>query len=84
MINEEGGIDVEEFRYYAIVDRVNTTGTVWLGLTIGCASATTTSSIPITQREYYQLSRFSTTPTSRSWPCRDRRSPRSGRRAKPN
>jgi hypothetical protein len=35
MINEEGGIDVEEFRYAATVDRVNTTGTVWLGLTIG-------------------------------------------------
>ena len=37
MINEEGGIDVEEFRYAATIDRQNTTGTVWLGLTIGCA-----------------------------------------------
>ncbi len=36
-INQEGGIDVEQFRIEAIVDRVNTTGTVFLGLTIGCA-----------------------------------------------
>ena len=43
MINEEGGIDVEEFRFASIVDRVATTGTVWLGLTVGCASATRTS-----------------------------------------
>ncbi len=37
MLNEEGGIDPLEFRFYAMVDRVNTTGTVWLGLTVGCA-----------------------------------------------
>jgi hypothetical protein len=35
--NGEGGIDAEEARLQAIVDRVNTTGTVWLGLTVGCA-----------------------------------------------
>ena len=33
MINEEGGIDVEEFRFASMVDRVATTGAVWLGLT---------------------------------------------------
>ena len=35
-INQEGGIDLEQFRVESIVDRVNTTGTVWLGLTVGC------------------------------------------------
>ncbi len=43
MINEEGGIDIEEYRFASVVDRVATTGTVWLGLTIGCASAIRTS-----------------------------------------
>ena len=36
MLNEEGGIDPLEFRFYAMVDRVATTGTTWLGLTMGC------------------------------------------------
>ena len=36
-INQEGGIDVEQFRDESIIDRVNTTGTVFLGLTVGCA-----------------------------------------------
>ena len=57
-INQEGGIDVEQFRVESIVDRVNTTGTVFLGLTVGCASATTTSTIPISQRDYYRLFAF--------------------------
>ena len=33
LINEEGGTDQEQFRVEAVVDRVNTTGSVWLGLT---------------------------------------------------
>jgi hypothetical protein len=37
MTNEEGGIDPEEARYEMLVDRVNTTSTVWLGTTLGCA-----------------------------------------------
>ncbi|HRX79327.1 MAG TPA: DUF1549 domain-containing protein, partial [Pirellulaceae bacterium] len=37
MLNEEGGIDPLEYRFYAMVDRVATTGTVWMGLTTGCA-----------------------------------------------
>ncbi len=41
MLNEEGGIDPLEFRYYAMVDRVSTTGTAWLGLTVGCAQCHT-------------------------------------------
>ncbi len=58
MINEEGGIDVEEFRYAALIDRQNTTGTVWLGLTIGCAQCHSHKYDPITQREYYRLLAF--------------------------
>jgi hypothetical protein len=58
MINEEGGIDVEEFRFAAVVDRVATTGSVWLGLTVGCAQCHTHKYDPITHREYYSLFAF--------------------------
>ena len=55
MLNEEGGIDPLEFRFYAMTDRVATTGTTWLGLTVGCAQCHTHKYDPITHREYYQL-----------------------------
>ncbi len=58
MINEEGGIDVEEFRFAATVDRVATTGATWLGLTVQCAQCHTHKYDPITQREYYQMFAF--------------------------
>ena len=58
MINEEGGIDVEEFRFASVVDRVDTTGAVWLGLTVGCAQCHTHKFDPISQREYYGLFAF--------------------------
>lgn len=58
MLNEEGGIDPLEFRYHAVVDRVNTTGTIWLGLTIGCAQCHTHKYDPVTQRDYYRLMAF--------------------------
>ncbi|WP_206352460.1 PSD1 and planctomycete cytochrome C domain-containing protein [Tautonia rosea] len=58
LTNTEGGVDKEEFRVAAVVDRVNTTGTVWLGLTVGCAQCHTHKYDPITQREYYQLFAF--------------------------
>ena len=58
MMNEEGGIDPLEFRYYAVVDRVNTTGTTWLGLTVGCAQCHSHKYDPISQREYYQMLAF--------------------------
>ena len=38
MINQEGGVDQEQYRVEAVFDRVATTGTVWLGLTIGCCA----------------------------------------------
>jgi hypothetical protein len=56
--NEEGGIDVEQFRIESVVDRVATTGTVWLGLTIGCAQCHDHKFDPITQAEFYQLFAF--------------------------
>lgn len=58
MTNEEGGIDVEEFRFASLVDRLNTTGAVWLGLTINCCQCHSHKYDPITQREYYQLMAF--------------------------
>ena len=57
-INEEGGIDVEQFRVDSIVDRVNTTGSVFLGLTVGCCQCHDHKFDPISQREYYQLFAF--------------------------
>jgi mono/diheme cytochrome c family protein len=57
-INQEGGIDVEQFRVDAIADRVNTTGTAFLGLTIGCCQCHDHKYDPITQREYYRLFAF--------------------------
>ena len=54
-INEEGGIDPLEFRFYAAVDRVATTGTVWMGLTTGCAQCHTHKYDPITHDEYFGI-----------------------------
>jgi hypothetical protein len=55
MLNEEGGIDPLEFRFNAVVDRINTTGTAWLGLTVGCAQCHTHKYDPIRHTEYYGL-----------------------------
>jgi len=53
--NAEGGVIPEEFQVEYVVDRVETTGTVWLGLTIGCARCHEHKFDPISQREFYQL-----------------------------
>lgn len=58
LIAQEGGTDNEQFRVESVVDRANTTGAVWLGLTVGCAQCHTHKFDPITQREYYQLYAF--------------------------
>jgi hypothetical protein len=55
MLNEEGGIDPLEFRFYAMVDRVATTGTVWMGLTTGCAQCHTHKYDPITHTDYFGM-----------------------------
>ncbi len=58
VINEEGGVDPEQARVEQVMDRVNTTGAVWLGLTVGCAQCHTHKYDPITHREYYQMYAF--------------------------
>ncbi len=58
MVNEEGGVDYEEFRYESIVDRVKTTGTVFLGLTVQCAQCHNHKFDPISQKEYYGIFAF--------------------------
>ena len=55
MLNEEGGIDPLEFRYLSVVDRVMTTATTWLGLTVQCAQCHTHKYDPIPHREYFQF-----------------------------
>jgi hypothetical protein len=55
MANVEAGVDPDEERVLAVVDRVNTTGTVWLGTTIECAQCHDHKYDPISQREYYGL-----------------------------
>ncbi len=57
-INQEGGIDPEQFRIDSIIDRVGTTGTVWLGMTIGCAQCHDHKFDPLTQKEFYQFFAF--------------------------
>jgi mono/diheme cytochrome c family protein len=58
MINQEGGVDQEQYRIEAVFDRVATTGTVWLGLTLGCTQCHDHKYDPISQREFYQLFAF--------------------------
>jgi hypothetical protein len=76
MLNEEGGVDRDEAHFEVLVDRVNTTATVWLGSTVGCAQCHNHKYDPFTQKEYYQLMAFFTTaaktenvygPTLRLW-----------------
>jgi mono/diheme cytochrome c family protein len=55
LVNEEGGADKEQFRIEAVMDRVNTTGAVFLGLTVGCAQCHHHKFDPISQRDYYNL-----------------------------
>ena len=58
MINEEGGVKPDQYRNEALIDRVNTTGAVWMGLTVGCAQCHSHKFDPFTQEEYYRLYAF--------------------------
>ncbi len=58
LTNTEGGVDQEEFRVEATFDRTETTGAVWLGLTMTCARCHTHKYDQISQREYYQFFAF--------------------------
>ena len=57
-INQEGGIDREQFRVESVLDRTNTTGTAFLGLTVGCCQCHDHKYDPITQEDYYRLFAF--------------------------
>ncbi len=56
--NSAASGDKEEFRTYAIKDRTDTTGLVWMALTVGCAQCHTHKYDPVSHREYYQLYAF--------------------------
>jgi hypothetical protein len=58
MLNQEGGIDVNEYYYYSLVDRVNTTSQVWLGSTLGCAQCHNHKFDPFPQKDYYKFLAF--------------------------
>ncbi len=58
MINGEGGRIAEENRVEYVFDQTETTATVWLGATIGCARCHDHKFDPFTQREYYELAAF--------------------------
>ncbi|MGH7138961.1 MAG: DUF1549 domain-containing protein, partial [Pirellulales bacterium] len=55
MINFEGGAIPEEYHTAYIIDRVNTTGTVWLGLTVACTQCHDHKYDPLTQKEFYRV-----------------------------
>lgn len=58
MINFEGGAIPEEYRVQYVIDRLDTTSTVWMGLTVSCAQCHDHKFDPISQREFYQMFAF--------------------------
>ncbi len=58
MINEEGGIDPEQFRMEAMFDRMDAIGKGMLGLTIQCAQCHTHKYDPLTHTDYYRMFAF--------------------------
>ncbi len=58
LYNEEGGVDKDEAYFEVLVDRVNTTSTVWLGSTLGCAQCHNHKYDPFTHKDYYQMMAF--------------------------
>jgi hypothetical protein len=57
-INQEGGIDPEQFRIEAVMDRVATFGSTFLGITVNCAQCHDHKFDPLPQRDYYRLFAF--------------------------
>ena len=58
MLNTEGGVDHEEYRYYMLVDRVNTTAFVWLGSTLACANCHNHKYDPFSHKDYFRFLAF--------------------------
>lgn len=58
LTNREGGTDPKESRFEQLINRTNTAGTVWMGLTVGCAQCHDHKYDPISQKEYYSLFSF--------------------------
>lgn len=58
LFNTEGGVDPEEDRTKRIIDRITTTGAVWMGMTVGCAQCHDHPYDPISQKEFYELFAF--------------------------
>jgi mono/diheme cytochrome c family protein len=58
MTNEEGGVDPDESMYEVLVDRANTTATVWLGTTLACAQCHNHKYDPFSQKDYFRLLAF--------------------------
>jgi hypothetical protein len=58
MLNQEGGIEPEQFRTEAMIDRMDAVGKTWLGLTINCCQCHNHKFDPLSQLEYYQLFAF--------------------------
>jgi mono/diheme cytochrome c family protein len=58
MITFEGGIIPEEYRVQYVIDRLNTTGSVWMGLTVGCAQCHDHKFDPISSKEFYEMFAF--------------------------
>jgi hypothetical protein len=56
--NTEGGTDDEEFRVAAVIDRVNTTWTVWQATTFGCVQCHSHPYDPLRHEEYYRFMAF--------------------------
>ena len=55
LLNGEGGAIAEEQRFVILFDRIDTTATTWLGLTMACAQCHDHKYDPITMRDYYSL-----------------------------
>jgi mono/diheme cytochrome c family protein len=58
MLNQEGGVDPEQFRVEGLIDRVDAVGKAFLGLTVACAQCHNHKFDPITQKDYFKFYAF--------------------------
>ncbi|MGL4555176.1 MAG: PSD1 and planctomycete cytochrome C domain-containing protein, partial [Gemmataceae bacterium] len=69
LTNKEGGVDKEQFRVEAVVDRVNTTARAFLGLTLACAQCHDHKYDPLSHAEYYRFFAFFNSDEERDIPA---------------